>query len=172
MDVAVTVEEEEETHVRTHVRAPVLGHALGRVRVLGLDHALGPPGILGDEILTSLRDMAGTVEGAEVGLGPVEEAGGEAGVADIGTTLGLVLCRLVGMLDPHADGRRVTSVAGTGGAERGRLHTLCAPVAHGDLTLVLVPAPHVLARGRALGLTLPTRGTVGVGAGVALVLVL
>ena len=168
MDVAVTVEEEEEMHVPIHVRAPVLG----RARVLGLDHGLGPPGLVGGAILTSLRNMAGTVEGVEVGSGSVEEVGGEAGVVDIVITLGLVLYHLVGVLDPHADGRRAMSVAGTEGAEQGHLHTLCALAAHADLTLVLVPAPHALARGRALCLTLPTRGTVGAGAGVALVLVL
>jgi len=166
------VGEEEETHVPIHVRA----HVLGRARVLGLvpDHGLGPHGI-GGAILMSLRGMAGTVEGAEVGSGLVEEVEEEAGVVGIVKPLGLVLHHLAGVLDPHADGRQATNVAGTEGAGRGRPRTLCVPVAHGrDLTLVPVPvpvpAPHVLARGRAPCLTLPTRGTVGVGAGVARVL--
>jgi len=168
--VAAVVEEEEEMHVPTHVRAPALGRALVHVRVLGLvlDHGLAPRGIAGGAILTSLRGMAGTVEGVEVGLERVEEVEGEADVADIVKNLSLVLHHLAGVLDPHADGRRATSVAGTEGAERGRLHTLCVLVAHGrDLTLVLVLALHVLARGRAPCLTPPTRGTVEAGAGVA-----
>ena len=161
--MVVTVEE-REIHARTHVRA------LAHVRVLGLDHGPALRDIAGDAILTNLRGMAGTVEGAEVGLGLVEEVEGEVGVVDIVKLLGLVL-HLAGVLDSHVDGHQATSVAGTEGAERGRLHTLCALVAHGqDLILVLVPALHVLARGRALCLTLPTRGTVGVGAGVARVL--
>jgi len=169
MGVAVMVEEEEEFHVLIHVRAPVLGRALAHVRVLGL--GLGPRGMLGGAILMSPRGMAGTVEGVEVGLGLVEEVEGEADVVDIVNTPGLVLHHLVGVLDPRADDRQATSVADTEGAERGRLHTLCALVAHGrDLILVLVPALHVLARGHALCLTLPTRGTVGVGAGVVRVL--
>lgn len=172
-DVAAVVEEEEEMHVLFHVHALVLGRALAHVRVLGLvpDHGLAPRGILEGAILMNLRGMGGTVEGPEVGLGLVGEVGGEPAVVDIVKSLGLVLHYLAGVLDPHADGRRATSVAGTEGAERGRLHTLCAPVAHGrDLTLVPVPALHVLARGRAPCLTLPTRGTVGVGAGVSHVL--
>jgi hypothetical protein len=114
--------------------------------------------------------MAGTVEGVEVGSGLVEEVEGEVVVVDIVKVLGLVL-HLVGVLDPLADDRQATSVAGTEGAERGRLHTLCVLVAQGrDPTLAPVPVLHVLARGRAPCLTLPTRGTVGAGAGVARVL--
>ena len=114
------------------------------------------------------------VEGAGVGLGLVEGVE-EAGVVDIVKTLGLVLCP-VGALDLHADGRRATSVAGTEGAERGRLHTLYALVVHErDPTLVPVPVPvpvlRVLVRGPAPCLTLPTRDIVGAkveaGAGVA-----
>jgi len=161
MGVAATVGEEEEMHVPIHV--------LGRVRVLGLvlDRGLGPHGIVGGAILTSLRGMAGTVEGEEVGLGLVEEVGGEAGVVAIVKPLGLVLHYLAEVLDPHADGRQATNVADMEGAERGRPRTLCVLAAHGrDLTLVLDPAPHVLVRGHAPCLTLPTRGTVGAGAGV------
>ena len=166
-DVVATVEEEGETHAPIHVRA--LGRALAHVRVLGLvlDHGLAPRDIAGDVIPTNLRGMVGTVEGVEVGSGLVEEVEGEAGVVDIVKTLGLVL-HLVGVPDLHADDRQATSVAGTEGAERGRLHTLCVLVAQGrDLTLALDPVLHVLARGRAPCLTLPTRDTVGAGAGVA-----
>lgn len=165
--MVVTVEE-REIHARTHVRA--LGRALAHVRVLGLDHGPALRDIAGDAILTNLRGMAGTVEGAEVGLGLVEEVEGEVGVVDIVKLLGLVL-HLAGVLDSHVDGHQATSVAGTEGAEQGRLHTLCVLVAQGrDLTLALVPVLRVLVRGRAPCPTLPTRGTVGVGAGVARVL--
>jgi len=165
--VVATVEAEGGSHVPIHVR--VLGRALAHVRVLGLvlDHGLAPRDIAGDVIPTNLRGM---VEGVEVGLGLVEEVGGELGVVDIVKTLGLVL-HLVGVPDLHADDRQVMSVAGTEGAERGRLHTLCVLVVQGrDLTLALDPVLHVLARGRAPCLTLPTRGTVGAEAGVAHVL--
>jgi len=161
------VEEEGETYAPIHVRAH--GRALAHVRVLCLvlDHGLAPRDIAGDVIPTSLRGM---VEGVEVGSGLVEEVGGELGVVDIVKNLGLVL-HLVGVPDLHADDRQATSVAGTEGAERGRLHTLCVLVAQGqDLTLALDPVLHVLARGRAPCLILPTRGTVGAGAGVAHVL--
>ena len=161
-DVVATVEEEGETHAPIHVRA--LGRALAHVRVLGLDHGLAPRDIAGDVIPTNLRGMAGTVEGVQVGLGLV---GGEVGVVDIVKTLGLVL-HLAGVPDLHADDRQATSVVGMEGAERDRLHTLCVLAAQGrDLTLALDPVLHVLARGRAPCLTLPTRGTVGAGAGVA-----
>jgi len=154
----------------------VRAHVLGRPRVLGLvlGHGHGLHGIAEGTILTSLPGMVDTVEGAEVGLGLVEEAGG-VGVVDIVKALGLVLHYVAGLLDLRADGRRVTSVEGTEDAGRGRLHILCVPVVHErDLTLVRVPAPHVpaphvLARGRVPCLILPTRGTVGAGAGVALV---
>ena len=165
--------EGEETHVPIRAHAPVLGRALCRIRVLGLvlDHDLAPHGIAEGAILTSLRGMAGTVEGAEVGLGLVEEVEGEVDVADTVRSRGLVLHCLAGVLCPRADGRRATSVAGTAGAERGRRRTLCVLAVHGrDLTLVLVPALHVLARGRAPCLIPPTRDTVGAGAGVARVL--
>ena len=56
--------------------------------------------------------MAGTVEGAEVGLGLVEEVEGEADAVDTVRNLGLVLHCLVGVLCPRADDRRATSVAG------------------------------------------------------------
>jgi len=171
-DVAPTVEE-EVTRVLIHAHALVLGRALRRVRVLGpgLDHGPGPHGTVGGAILTSPRGMAGMVGGAEVGSELVEEAEGEAVAVDIVKALGLVLNLLVGVLAHYADGRQAMSVAGLEGVERGRLRTLCALVAHGrDLTLVHVPALHVLARERAPCLTLPTRGTVGVGAGVARVL--
>jgi len=167
----VATVEEGEIHAPIHVRA--LGRALAHVRVLGLvlDHGPAPRDIAGDAILTNLRGMAGTVEGVEVGLGLVEEVEGEVGVVDIVKPLGLVLLHLAGVLDSHADGHQATSVAGTEGAERGRLHTLCVLVAQGrDLTLALVPVLRVLVRGRAPCLTLPTRGTVGVGAGAARVL--
>ena len=160
--------EEGESHAP--IRA--LGRALAHVRVLGLvlDHGLAPRDIAGDAILMNPRGMAAMVEGVEVGLELVEEVEGEADVVDIVKALGLVL-HLVGVLDPHADGRQAMSVAGMEGAERGRLHILCVLVAQGrDLTLALVPVLRVLARGRAPCLTLPTRGTVGVGAGVAHVL--
>lgn len=168
-DVVTTAEEEEEPHVPIPVLALVLGRVLAHARDLGLvlDRGLGPRGITGGAIPTSLRGMA---EGVEVGLGLVEEAG-EVDVVDIAKSLGLVLHHLVGVLYPHADGRRVTNVGGTEGADRGHLHILCVPVAHErDLTLVLVPALHVLARGRVPCHTLRTRGTVGAGAGVARVL--
>jgi len=147
----------------------VRAHVLGRPRVLVLGHGHGLHGIAEGTILTSLPGMVDTVEGAEVGLGLVEEAEG-VGVVDIVKALGLVLHYVAGLLDLRADGRRVTSVEGTEDAGRGRLHILCVPVVHErDLTLVRVPAPHVLARGRVPCLILPTRGTVGAGAGVALV---
>ena len=106
-------------------------------------------------------------EGAEVGLGLVGEAEG-VGVVDIVKALGLVLHRVAGLLDLLAGGRQVMSVEGMEDAERGPLRILYGPVAHErGLTLVHVPALHVLARGRALCPTLPTRDTVGAGAGVA-----
>ena len=169
--MGVTVEEEGETHapIHAHVRA------LGRVRVLGLvrDHGLGPRGTAEGAILMSLRGMEGTVEGAEVGLGPVGEVEGEVGVVGIVKPPGLVHHHLAGVLDPHGDDRQATNVADMDGAERGLPHTLCVLVAHGrDLTLVLVPALHVPVQGRAPCLTPPTRGTVGAGAEAARVLVL
>jgi len=170
MDVAATVEEEGVTHVLIHARA--LGRALGpvRVRCLVPDRDRGPRGIVGGVILTSPRGTAGTVGGAEADSELAEEVEGGAVAVDIAKALGLVLS-LVGVLCHHAGGRRAMSVAGTEDVERGRLHTPCALVAHGrDLTLVPVPALHVLARGRAPCLTLLTRGTVGVGAGAARVL--
>lgn len=168
--MAPTVEEEEETHALTHAPAPVLGRALGRVRVLGLDRGLGPRGTAGGAILMNLRGTVDTVEGVEVGLGPVEGVEGAPDVAGTVKALGLVR-PLAGVLDPRADGRQATNVAGTEGAGRDLPRTLCVLVAHGrDLTLVLVPVLHALARGRALCLTLPTRGTVGAGAGAARVL--
>ena len=155
--------------VLIHVRA----HVLGRVRVLGLvlDRGLGLHGTAGGAILTSLPGMSHTVEGAEVGLGLGEEVE-ELHVEDIVQAPGLVL-HVAGLLDLRADDRQVTSVEGMGDAERGRLHILCAPVAHErDPTLVHVPVLHVLARGHALCLTLPIQDTVGAGAGVARVLAL
>ena len=156
----------------THALILVPGRApgLARVRVLGLvlDRALGPHGIAGGAIRTNPRGMADTVEGVEVGLGLVGEVEGGADVVDIVRTPSLAH-RHEGVLDPHADGHQATSVVDTEGAERGHLHTLCVLVAHGrDLTLVL--ALHVLGRGRAPCLTLPTRGPVGAEAGVARVL--
>jgi len=75
----------------------------------------------------------------------------EAVVVDIIKPLGLVL--------------QATGVAGTEGAERGHLHTLSVPAAHGrDLTLVLVPGPHVLTQERTPCLTLPTLDPAGAGA--------
>ena len=159
--MGVTVEEEGETHALIHARVPVLG----RVRVLGLvrDHGLGPRDIVGGAILTNLRGMVGTVEGAEVGLGPVGEVAGEADVVGIVKPPGPAP-HLAGVLDPHADGHRATNAVDTDDAEQGRPHTLCVLAAHGrDLTLVLVPALPVLARGRAPCLIPPTRGTVGAG---------
>ena len=153
-------------HVLIHARA----HVLGRVRVLGL--GLGPDlhGIAGGAILTSLPGMVDTVEGAEVGLGQAEEVE-EVHVVDIVRALGLVLHHVAGLRGLRADGRRVTSVEGTEGAERGLPHILSVPVAHErGLTLVLVPVLRVLVRGRAPCLTLPTRDTVGAGAGAARVL--
>jgi len=164
-DAAATVEEEGETCVPIRVRAP--GPALARAPVLGhvLDHGLVPPDSAGDTIPTSLRGTAGMAEGAVVGL-ELAEGVEEVGAVDIVKARGLVL-HLGGALDPHADDRRVTSVAGTEDAGRGHLHTLCALVAHGrDPTLVLVPVLHVLVRGLAPCLTLPTRDTVGAGARV------
>lgn len=167
MDVTATVGEQGEVCAPFHARAPVLGRALGRVHVLGLDHGLGPHVIAGDAILTSLQGMVGTVEGVGAGLVLVEEVEGEGDVVDTVEPLGLVL-RLVGV-GPHVDDHQATNVAGTEGAGRGRPRTLCALVGRGrDLTLV--PALHVLDRGRAPCLTLPTRGTVGAGAGVVPVL--
>ena len=168
LDVVATVGGGGGTYVLILVpgRAP----GLARVRVLGLvlDRALGPHGLAGGAIRTSPRGTADTVEGVEVGLGLVEEVEGEADAVDIVRTPSLVH-RHVGVLGPHADGHQATSVADMEGAEQGRLHTLCVLVAHGrDLTLVL--ALHVLGRGRAPCLTLPTRGPVGAGAGVARVL--
>jgi len=163
-DAAATAEEEGETYVPIRVRAP--GPALARVPVLGLvlDHGLAPRDTVGDGIPTSLRGTAGMVEEVEVGSEPAEGVE-EVGVVDIVKTQGLVL-HLVGALDLHADDRRATSVAGTEGAGRDRLHTLCALVAHGrDPTLVLVPDLHGLVRGLAPCLTLPTRDTVGAEAG-------
>jgi hypothetical protein len=151
-----------------HVRA----HVLGRVRVLGLVLGPGPGlhGITGDVILMNLPDMVHTVEGAEVGLGLAEEVV-EVRVVDIVKALGLVLHHVAGLLDLRADGPQVTSVEGMEDAERGPPRILFVPVAHErDLTLVLVPALHVLARGRAPCLTLLTRDTVGAGVGVARVL--
>ena len=171
MDAAM-VEEEEEMHVPIHVRVP--GRALPHVCVLGpvLDHGLAPHDIVGDVILTNLRGMAGTVEEVGVGLELVGEVGEEVGVVGIVKALGLVL-RPAGVLDPHVDGRQATSVAATEGAELGRLHTLSVLVAHGrDLTPALVLVLHVLARGRAPCLTLPTRGIVGAGVGARVVRVL
>lgn len=167
MDVTATVGEQGEVCAPFHARAPVLGRALGRAHVLGLDHGLGPHVITGDATLTSLRGMVGTVEGAGAGLVLVAEVEEEGDVVDIVEPLGLVL-HLAGV-GPHADDRQATNVAGTEGAGRGRPRTLCALVGHGrDLTLV--PVLRVLGRGRAPCLTLPTRGTVGAGAGVAPVL--
>ena len=168
MDVAATVGEGEGLHVPIHAHAL----ALGRVRVLGLvlDRRLGPRGIVGGAILTSLRGMADTVGGAEVDLGPVEEAEEEAGVVDIGKLRGLVL-HLAGVVGSHAGGRRAMNAGDTEGAERGHPRTLYVPVGHGrDLTLALVHALHVLGRGPAPCLTPLTRGTAGVGAGVVRVL--
>jgi len=167
MDVVPTLEWEGETHVHIHV----LGRVLGHIRVLGLDHALGPPGMPGGAILMNPRGMAGTVEGAEEGLGLVEEAEGEVVAVDIVKPLGLVLHHPVGVPDPCADGHQATNVGGMEGAGRGRLHTLFVPVVHGrDLTPVPVPVPHVLAQERAPCLTLLTRDIAGAGAGVARVL--
>ena len=156
----------EETCVLTHA------HVLGRVRALGpvLGRGLGLHGIAEGAILMNLPGMVDTVEGAEVGLGLVQEVD-EVPAVDIVNLLGLVLRYVAGLLGLHADGRQVTSVEVMEGAERGRLHTLCVPVAHGrDLTLVHVLALRVLARGRAPCLTLPTRNTVGAEAGVPRVL--
>jgi len=168
IDVAATLEGGEEAYALTHVR--VLGRALCPARLLCLvpDHGPGPPGMLEGATLMNPRGMAGTAEGV-VGLVLGEEVEGEAVVVGIDHTLGLVLHHLAEVLGPHADDRRVMSVAGMEGAERGRLRTPCALVARGR-DLILVPALHVPARGRVLCLTLPTRGTVGVGAGVARVL--
>lgn len=164
---AVAIAEGEEMLVLIHVRV----HVLGRVRVLGpvlgRGLGLGLHGITGGVILTSLLGM---VEGAEVGSGPV---GGveEVRVLDIVKALGLVLHHVAGLLGLHADGHRVTSVEGTGDAERGRLRILYDPVAHErDLILVHAPVPHALARGLAPCLTLPTRDSVGAEAGVVPVL--
>ena len=157
--MGVMVEEEGETY------APIHARALGRVRVLGLvrAHGHGLRDITGGAILTSLRGMEGTVEGAEVGLGLVGEVAGEADVVGTVKPPGLVH-HLAGVPDPHGDGLQATNVVDTDGAERGLPHTLCGLVVHGrDLTLV--PALHALVRGRAPCLTPPTRGTVGAGAG-------
>jgi len=149
------------------MRVLIHAHALGRVRVLG--HVLGlgpgPHGIAEGMILTSLPGMA---EGVEVGLGLVEEAE-EARVVDTVQVQGLVLLYVAGLLGLRAGGHQVTSVGATEGVERGRLRILCVPVAH-ERDLILVPALHVLVRGPALSLTLPTQDTVGAGAGVVRVL--
>lgn len=154
--------------VRTHVRA----HALGRARVLGpgLGLGLGHHDTPGDATLTSLRGTADTVEGAEVGLEPVEGVEEEDAV-DIDNPPGLVLHRLGGVRGLHADGHQATSVVGTEGVGRGHRHILCVLAARErGLTLALVPAHHVPARGRAPCRTLPTRGTVGARVGAVRVL--
>jgi hypothetical protein len=154
--------------VGEEMRVPIRARVLDRAHALGLAHDPDPRGTAGGVTLTSLRGMAGMVEGAEVGS---EEVEGEVDVVDIVRRLGLVLHHPVGVLGFHADGRQATSVAGTEGAERGLLRTLCVLVARErDRTLVLALVLHVPARGRALCRTLPTRDTVEAGAGVAHVL--
>ena len=165
MGVAATVGEEGESCVLIHVHVHVLGRALGHARVLGPNHGLGPHDTIGGATLTSPRGMVRTAEEAEEGLESVGEVAGEADVAGIVEPLGLVL-HLAGVVDPLADDRQVTNVADMEGAERGRPRILCVLAAHGQ-DLTLVPAPHALGRGRAPCLTLPTRDTVGAGAGVA-----
>ena len=150
----------------------VRAHVLGRVRGLGLvpAHVLVLHGMPGGAIPTSLPDLEGTVEEVEVGLGPegVEE---EVGAVDTVQLPGPVLHHVAGVQGLHGGDHQAMSVVDMEGADRGRPHILCVPVGHGrDLTLVLVPALHVLGRGRAPCLILPTQGTVGAEAGVAPVL--
>ena len=73
----------KKRHCPICVHTPVLGRALCRLRVLGLvlNHDLAPRGRVGGAIITSLPGMVGTVEGAEVGLGLVEEVEGETDVS-------------------------------------------------------------------------------------------
>ena len=159
-DVVVMVEEGRMC-VPIHAHA----HVPDRVRVLGLPpgRGHGPHGTAGGAILMSPRGMEDMVEGGEVGSEPVQ---GEEEVDAVDTVkaLGPVLHHAE-VLGLRVDARRVMSVVGMEDAERDRLHILCVLAVHErDLTLVL--ALHVLARGRAPCLTLPTRGIVGAGAGV------
>ena len=156
---------EGEMRVRTH--AHVLGH--GRVPGLVQDLGLGPHCTTGGVILMNLRGMEGMAEGVEVGLGL--EGGEEVGVLGTVQVPGLVPHHPAEVLDLRVGAHQATSVAGMEDADRGRPRTPCVPAAHGrDLTLVPVPAPHVLVRGPVPCLTLLTRDTVGAGAGVVRVL--
>jgi hypothetical protein len=165
-DVVVMVEE-------GRMCVPIHAHVPDPVRALGLlpGRGRGPRGTAGGAILMNPRGMEGMVEGGEVGSEP---AGGVEGVDAVDTVkaLGPVLHHLVEVLCLCVDARQAMSVVGTEDAERDRLHILCVLAVHErDLTpLALALALHVLARGRAPCLTLPTRGTVGAGAGVTRVL--
>ena len=121
-------------------------------------------------ILASLPGLEGTVEGVEMGLG-LEGVEEEVNVADTVKLPGPVLHHVAGVQGLHGGDHQAMSVVGMEGAGRGRPHSLCIPAGHRrDLTPVPVPALHVLGRGRAPCLILPTRGTVGAEAGVGPVL--
>ena len=107
------------------------------------------------------------MEGVEVGL-RLEGVEEEVNAVDTLRLPVLILHHVAGVQGLRGDDRQATSVGGAEGADQGRPYILCVPADHGrSLTPVPVTALHALARGRARCLILPSRGTVGAGAGVA-----
>lgn len=150
--------EGEEMHVLIHVRFPVLSHV--RVPGLSLGHGLGPHVMAGRAILANLRGMVGT--GGMGGLVSVEAMEGEADMAGIVERRGLVL-HPAGVVDPHADDRRVTNA----GYRRHRTRSSSCSVRSSwswtrSYSRSRSRPPRSRSRTRSM-FALPTRGIVGAG---------